>query len=202
MKNFGTIGLSVILLALVRITPAFPQAAEETAYQQWVDYRNGAVSLAFNHIPVEVALYALRARTGLEIVIPSADDRKLLNLQLRQVPLEPAVRSLLSSIGVTSFALWYDEKGHPSRAVALAIKPEDHGGGDLNAPSRGIEPLPQPLTAAERDKLQNELERWSDLKQEERGRIEDRLKTLPPSEERELLLREYARQILGIKNNS
>jgi hypothetical protein len=48
--------------------------------------------------------------------------------------------------------------------------------------------------------LQKDLARWGELKQEERGRIEDRLKTLPPSEEREQLVKEYGRKLLGIKN--
>jgi hypothetical protein len=42
------------------------------------------------------------------------------------------------------------------------------------------------------------LERWTELKQEERGRIEDRLKNLPASETRELLVAEYGRQVLGL----
>jgi hypothetical protein len=62
------------------------------------------------------------------------------------------------------------------------------------------EAVVQPLKSEERDTLQKELERWGELKQEERGRIEDRLKTLPPSEEREQLVKEYGRKLLGIKN--
>jgi hypothetical protein len=50
----------------------------------------------------------------------------------------------------------------------------------------------------ERDRLQKTLERWTELKQEERGHIEDRLKNLPDSEEREQLVKEYGRQILGL----
>jgi hypothetical protein len=53
---------------------------------------------------------------------------------------------------------------------------------------------------AEGDKRQRELERWGELKQEERGRVEDRLKSLPPFEEREQLLQEYGRQELSIRN--
>ena len=60
------------------------------------------------------------------------------------------------------------------------------------------EPAAQPLSTDERAKLQKELERWNELKQEERGRIEDRLKTLPESEEREQLVKAYGRQVLGL----
>ena len=66
--------------------------------------------------------------------------------------------------------------------------------------SQTAEPVVQPLDPEERDTLQKGLERWGDLKQEERGRIEDRLKTLPPSEEREQLVKEYGRKLLGLKN--
>ena len=38
------------------------------------------------------------------------------------------------------------------------------------------------------------------IQKEERDRIEERLKTLPPSDEREELVKEYGRQLLGIKN--
>ena len=62
------------------------------------------------------------------------------------------------------------------------------------------EPVVEPLRAQERAQLQKELERWGELKQEDRSRIEERLKTLPPSEDREQLVKEYGRQLLGIKN--
>jgi hypothetical protein len=42
------------------------------------------------------------------------------------------------------------------------------------------------------------LARWRELKQEERGRIENRLKELEPSDERELLINEYGKQVLGL----
>jgi hypothetical protein len=58
----------------------------------------------------------------------------------------------------------------------------------------------EPLKGQEWAQLQKELERWGELKQEDRSRIEDRLKTLPPSEDREQLFKEYGRQLLGIKN--
>ena len=54
------------------------------------------------------------------------------------------------------------------------------------------------LSADERDKMQKYLERWSELKQEERGRIEDRLKNLPESDERDQLINVYGTQILAI----
>jgi hypothetical protein len=54
------------------------------------------------------------------------------------------------------------------------------------------------MTPEERERLKQELEHWGELKQEERGRIEDRLKSLPESEEREQLITEYGRRMLGL----
>jgi len=89
----------------------------------------------------------------------------------------------------------YDEKGHPHRAVVLSTRPDV---ADARAAAAKIEPVVQPLSADERDKMQKDLERWSELKQEERGRIEDRLKNLPESDERDQLIKLYGTQILAI----
>ena len=60
------------------------------------------------------------------------------------------------------------------------------------------EPSKATLKAEEQEKLQKELTRWRELKQEERTRIENRLKELEPSEEREQLINEYGKQVLGL----
>ena len=96
----------------------------------------------------------------------------------------------------------YDDTGRPNRAVVLGA----YVGGDSDTAahstnnSLGVEPVLQPLSAAEKETLQKDLERSRELKQEERGRIEDRLKLLPASDEREQFVKEYGRQLLGIKN--
>jgi hypothetical protein len=117
----------------------------------------------------------------------------VVNLKLHQQPLEPAVRSLISSIGYKNFALMYDEKGQPNRAVVLGARPE----ADERAVEAKTEATIQPLSSEEREKMQKELERWGELKQEERGRIEDRLKNLPESDDRDQLVKLYGRQILA-----
>jgi len=201
LKNFLPARWIVPLLLLAG-KPVASQEIADTFYQEWVDYRDGEISMAFNQTPVEFALDAIRVRTGLQIVVPPAVGNKVLSLQLNRVPLEPAVRSFISYIGFKNFALMYDNDGRPNRAVVLGTRSDD-GSTELEVnahPAPINEPIAQPLTTDEREKLQKALERWSELKQEERGRIEDRLKTLPPSEEREQLVAEYGRQILGIKN--
>lgn len=95
----------------------------------------------------------------------------------------------------------YDEEGLPKRAVVLEARPEVRAAPTADSKvDYSAEPVVEPLRALERAQLQKELERWGELKQEERGRIEERLKTLPPSEDREQLVKEYGRQLLGIKN--
>jgi len=172
---------------------------EETFYRQWVEYRDDHLSVAFDRTPVVVALQEIRQKTGFQFSLPSSADGKLLNLRLERSPLEPALYSLLSNIGFRNFALIYDERGRPNRAVVLGSQIDEAV--SLRADSsQTAEAVVQPLKSEERDTLQKELERWGELKQEERGRIEDRLKTLPPSEEREQLVKEYGRKLLGIKN--
>lgn len=202
VKNLWTSALVFALLTFFSTGPAFPQEIDDAEYQQWVDYRDGQISVAFAHIPVPIALTAIRARTGLEIILPRASEARSLNLRLSQLALEPAVRSLLFSIGFKSFALMYDESGRPSRAIVLEQRQEDPASlaAASAAASQSSERAAKSLTAEERDKLQKQLERWSELKQEDRGRLEDQLKALPPSDEREQLVREYGRQVLALKN--
>jgi hypothetical protein len=107
------------------------------------------------------------------------------------------MRSLISSIGFNSFAMTYDRTGRPIRAIILEARP---AGGDAVTLDRKPASESSPLTAEEKDQLSRALKVWNDLKDDARGRIEDRLRSLPPSEEREELVREYGRQILGIKN--
>jgi len=183
------------LVSTLFISPAHSQSNDNDFYRPWVDYRNGAISLAFERTPIPFALSALHATTGFQIVIPPASDKKLINLKITEQPLEPAVRSFITSIGYKNFAVMYDDKGHPNRAVVLAVRPEN---ADESAVVAKAEPKAESLSPEEQDKLQKDLERWNDLKQEERGRIEDRLKNLPQSDERDQLVKIYGKQILAL----
>jgi hypothetical protein len=180
---------------------AFPQEVADTLYRERVEYEDGKISIDFDQTPLRVALNAIQIKTGLQITVPPTTESKLLNLRLSRLPLEPAVRSLIASIGFRNFALVYDEEGYPKRAVVLETRPEVRSTplADSKVDS-SAEPVIEPLKAQERAQLQKELDRWAELRQEDRARIEERLKTLPPSEDREQLVREYGRQLLGIKN--
>ncbi len=204
MKNVWLAALSLALMGVIDIQIASPQEAigqSDLAYEHWVDYRDGEISLAFYKAPVQAALDAIHAQTGLKIVLPSLPEAKLLSLTVNRLPIEPAVRSLISSIGFRNFALLYDEAGRPSAAVVVGTL-DDHPSVAANATVAPADraAVAQPLTPEERSKLEKDIERWGELKKEERGRLEDRLKNLPASEERDQLVKEYGRQVLEIKN--
>ncbi|MGH7832431.1 MAG: hypothetical protein ACREQK_02205 [Candidatus Binatia bacterium] len=198
MKFRPQLILFFFLIASPAIRPAFAQMLDDAVYNQWVEYQNGEISIKFDETPVDLAVEAIRARTGFHIVMPAAADRKFLNLRLNKLPLEPAMRSLLSVIGFQNFAMVYDQEGRPNRAVVLGAAATERAGLETAA-AKSAETASLDLTAEEREQILKQLERWSELNREERGRIEDRLKNLPPSENREVLVKEYGRQILGIK---
>jgi len=181
-----------ILLAPLAATPAFAQSGEADTYQEWVNIKNGEISVAFNQTPVRFALAAFHATTGVNIVVPPSTESKTVNLRLDRQPVEPAVRSLISTIGYHNFALVYDKEGRPHSAVVLGAQPLAVNN------TTTAEPI-APLTIEERDRLKKELDRWNELKQEERSRIEARLRNVPPSEDRDILVREYGRQVLALK---
>jgi hypothetical protein len=200
MRNLSRIGFA-LALAFLNVQPAFPQAIVDTLFRESVEYEDGKISVDFDQTPLGVALNAIQVKTGLQITVPPATESRLLNLRLSRQPLEPAVRSLISSIGFRSFALVYDEEGLPKRAVVLEARPEVRAAPTVDSRVESVvEAVVEPLEALERAQLQKELEHWGELKQEDRSRIEARLKTLPPSQDREQLVKEYGRQLLGIKN--
>lgn len=194
MKTYLRILPALAALILLSGESASGQTTEDEYYRQWVDFRDGEISVDFDQTPVVFALHAIHAKTGFQIVIPSPSQARVLNLRLRRQPLEPAIRSLISTIGYQNFALLYDASGRPNRAVVLGAQPV---AAKLEEGAQ-TEPSKQPLSAQEQVKLQQELTRWRELKQEERSRIEERLKDLPPSAGREQLVSEYGRRVLGI----
>lgn len=200
MKKLLIFTCMAVVPSLLASGSVFAQTAEESFYQQWVDYRDGQISVSFHRTPVVVALHAIREKTGVQFHVPSAAGDRLLSLRLVRERLEPAVQSLLSSIGFRNFALMYDEEGRPWRAVVLGgLSPENAQPANAGRAAEDAQGAAEPLSADERDRLQSDLQRWENLKQEERGRVEDRLKTLPASPERDQLVAEYGRIVLGIK---
>jgi len=189
MKNYLA---ALILLAPVATTSAIAESGDDGRYENLVDIKNGEVSLAFNQTPVRFALAAFHAKTGVTIIVPPSNESQTINLRLDRQPFEPAVRSLISTIGYQNFALVYDQQGRPHSAVVLGAQLPPVKDATAAAPIA-------PLTIEERDRLKKEIDRWNELKQEERSRIEERLRNAPPSEDRENLVKEYGRQLLALK---
>ena len=191
MRTLQKFLLTLSAIIMLPVVPAIAQTDVDEFYRPWIDYRNGEISVTFEATPLQFALHAFHARTGFQIVVPTPIERKVVSLRIDRQPLEPAVRSLISTIGFRNFALMYDDNGRPRQAVVLGAQPVPA------APS--AESVILPLSEPERDRLKKDLERWSELKQEDRGKIEDRLKSLPSSDDREILVREYGRQLLAAK---
>ena len=194
MKIYSSM-VALVIFLLIRPAFAGAQTGSEDLYRDWVDYRNGDVSMAFYQTPVPFALHAIHEKTGFQIVIPSPSEVRMVNLRLQRQPLEPAIRALIATIGYRNFALLYDESGRPNRAVVLQAQPAPVKTSEEAAKK---DPAKATLSPEEQDKLQKDLARWRELKQEERGRIENRLKELEPSDEREQLINEYGKQVLGL----
>lgn len=192
MTRLLKLGFFLALLAISRNAPVAAQTDTEDFYQQWIDYQDGEISVAFEQTPVPFALQAIQARTGFQIVVPSSSAAKLVSLRLNRQPLEPAVRSLISTIGYTNFAVMYDETGQPRRAVVLGAQPLQSESSEPDT-----EAAASPISQQERDRIKKDLARWNELKHEDRSRIEERLKNSPQSEDREQLLKEYGRQLLA-----
>jgi hypothetical protein len=197
MKSFAQVVIVLPLLLFVGLSAAYPQSGEDEAFRQWVQYRDGEISVTFRQVSVEFAVNAIHARTGFQIIVPSEANSKTLSLYLNGVPIEVAMRSLISTIGFNSFAMTYDRAGQPLRAIVLEARPP---GGEAATSEQKPTPESPPLTAAEKDQLSASLKRWNDLSDAARGRIQDRLRSLPASEEREELIKEYGRQLLGIRD--
>jgi hypothetical protein len=191
MVSFMTGRILIIALLCLAGDIGAAEEGEDDLLKPWVDYRNGAISVAFSQVPVEFAVTAIHARTGVQIVVPRQAYGKTINLRLRDLPLESAMRSLIFSIGFTSFALTYDRSGRPVRAIILEAPPPA---------AEGPAEEPKPLTDDEKESLIASLKVWDDLNDGARERIASRLRSLPPSEERDELIREYGRRSLRLKD--
>jgi hypothetical protein len=196
MRLFRLVGNALALLFLLVVPPAYPQSGDGESFREWVDYRDGVISVTFRQVSVEFAVNAIHAQSGFQIVVPPEAKSKTLSLYLSGVPVEVAMRSLISSIGFNSFAMTYDRAGRPLQAIILEARP---AATDVATSDKTPAPESPPLTAAEKEELSASLKRWDELSDDARGRIQDRLRSLPPSEEREELIKEYGRQLLGAK---
>jgi hypothetical protein len=190
--------MSLFLLLLSNGAVAYAEEEPEIPYEERVDYDGNRISVTFDHTPLNLALNIIRERTGIEFVVPPAVENRELSLRLTRSPIEPAVRSVISSLGFENFALIYDPSGQPSRVLILNTQTPDE--------AAAVDADPAPSTAAgagisdERSSIEKELKRWSELNREERVRLENRLRRLPSSPEHAELLAEYGRRNLGLQS--
>jgi hypothetical protein len=194
--------LSLFLLVLSHGPVAAAQDGTGTSYEEWVEYRGGEVSLSFAETPINLALNVIRERTGVEFIIPTAPEERLLNLRVQRLALEPAVRSVISSLGFENFALIYDDHGQPSRVLVLHPQAPQPTEVALSEAAETDAGAPGANLSAERHAIEKELKRWNELDGEKRAQLEDRLRRLPPSEERAQLVAEYGRQTLGLDSEA
>jgi hypothetical protein len=197
MKRSRLWGIALPLLFSIGLPRAHPQSTDDEPFREWVEYREGEISVTFRQVSVEFAVNAIHSRTGFQIVVPPEANSKTLSLYLKRVPIEIAMRSLISSIGFSSFAMTYDKAGKPLRAIVLEAQP---AGGDAAPAEQKSTSESPPLTTVEKEQLSASLKRWNELSDEARGRVQDRLRSLPPSAEREDLIKEYGRRLLGVSD--
>lgn len=110
--------ISALLIwgAILLFLPGTGQGAMSNV---WVKYRNGKLSMAFDQTPIEVALEAVRAKTGIRVNLPEDTRGKLLSVRVHPLPLEEAMCRLLWALGLDSFALLYDKNGQAQYLIVL-----------------------------------------------------------------------------------
>ncbi len=166
--------------------------------EQYVKYDKDNVSVAFSNLRAADAAQLMHATTGISITLPAAIQSKTINLMLDSAKVDQAVRSLLTSLQLNNSFLVYDRNGKLKSVVALekaANPPVTESQSSEEDQKKANNPE---LTAKERDSLLRDIGRWAELSADDRAAIHARLKTIPPSKDREQVVKEYVRLVLGI----
>lgn len=129
---------------------AGPGIAQTPGSVATVDYQDGMLSVTFAQTPAAAAFEAIRAKTGLRVVLPGDVLGKALTARIEGVVLEEAVRRLLRALGLESFALVYEPDGQAGRLVLLESAP--------GRPAPGPAAVP-PAAVAERTEKKEVVER-------------------------------------------
>jgi len=116
--NRRRVALPAFWLLLICLSFAPPVASAGQGLTGAVDYHDGTLAFAFDHIPAVAALAAIRETTGYEIVLPANIELKPLTLHIGPRPLDVALRHFIRALGLESFALVYERSG-PSRQVVV-----------------------------------------------------------------------------------
>ena len=185
-------------LFLVYLFPA-PALTSDDIFpeQQFLKYDQDGVSVAFNNLRAADAAQWMRSTTGVAIRLPTSAQTKPVNLRLEGARVDYAVHSLLTALQLNNAFLVYDPDGRLTGVIALEKT--------VSRPSTEIAPTEEnkkktssELTTQERESLLKEFARWSEISAEEQKSVQTRLKEIPPSKERDQLIKDYLRLTLGI----
>lgn len=196
----NAVKIVLIMLSSVIYMSSFPVMADDDLYpyRQYVKYDSDGVSFAFSDLRASDAAQLVRATTGVAITLPTSTQSKTINLRLKKAKVDQAVRSLLKALELNNSFLVYDRDGRLTDVVALE-KTVSHPVSEARSteedkPKNDL----RKLTSEERDSLLRDFGRWTDLSAEERDAIHARLRMIPPSKERDQIVKEYLRQVLGL----
>jgi len=192
---------SKILLAALFLVYLFPASAlmADDAFpeQQFLKYDQNVVSIAFNNLRAADAARWMRSTTGVAITLPTSAQTKPVNLRLEGARVDYAVHSLLTALQLNNAFLVYNPDGHLTGVIALE-KTIHRPSGDSAPAEENKKKTPSQLTPQERESLLKEFARWSEISAEEQKSIQSRLKEIPPSKERDQVIKDYVRLVLGI----
>lgn len=170
-------------------------------YQQYVRYNNqDNISLALTNVRASDAVQLMHSATGVQITLPTPAQSKAVTLALDRARMDQAIESLLMALDLDNSFLVYDRNGHLTGVIALE-KEETQSARDSQPPEEKEnkqKPVYKNLTAPEREALVREFRLWPKLSAKDRDSIHARLKTIPPSKERDNLIKEYVRLVLGV----
>jgi hypothetical protein len=196
--HLSRIKVLLAALFLVYLFPA-PGLPSDDIFpeQQFLKYDQDGVSVAFNNLRAADAAQWMRSTTGVAIRLPTSAQTKPVNLRLEGARVDYAVHSLLAALQLNNAFLVYDPDGHLTGVIALEKT--------VSRPSTEIAPAEEnkqktssELTTQERESLLKEFARWAEISAEEQKSIQTRLKEMPPSKERDQLIKDYLRLTLGI----
>lgn len=191
-----------ILTALVSLPLClFPSSAltqdDFLPYQQYVKYNNDSISLALNNVRAGDAVQLMRSTTGVMISLPTSTQSRTITLAVDRARIDQAVESLLTALELNNSFIVYDPDGRLTDVIALEKGAPQSSSHSPPSGERKQKTEYQNLTAHEREALVREFRLWSKLSAEDRESIHARLKTIPASKERDDLIKEYVRLVLG-----
>jgi hypothetical protein len=184
-------------LFLVYLFPA-PALTSEDIFpeQQFLKYDQNVVSIAFNNLRAADAAQWMRSTTGVAITLPTSAQTRPVNLRLDGARVDYAVHSLLTALQLNNAFLVYNPEGHLTGVIALeraVLRPASE-----SAPAEeNKKKASSELTPQERESFLKDFARWSEISAEEQKSIQTRLKEIPPSKERDQVIKDYVRLVLG-----